>query len=163
MGGTGAGRLNVSLSGTRASTANGIITGLSSTSGLAIGMKAAGTGIGANAVINSIDSSTQVTLSVNNTATGTATVRFGIVDGATLGDTGGGQVQTLTTPQIPAHNHNFDSGGNNYFILKTSGGALGLTSGAVLANTAAAVQNAGGGQAHSNVQPTMVLNHIIKT
>lgn len=69
-------KLTDAQTGTRASTGNGIITGLTDTSQLVVGMEASGTGIGASAVISSIDSATQVTLSVNNTATGTATVTF---------------------------------------------------------------------------------------
>jgi hypothetical protein len=69
-------KLTDAQTGTRGSTGNAIITGLTDTSQLIVGMKASGTGIGSNAVINSIDSGTQVTLSVNNTATGTATVTF---------------------------------------------------------------------------------------
>src|SRR5690606_11242690 len=63
MGGSAASRLNIVLTGTKASTSNGVITGLSSTAALALGMKAFGTGIGAGAVISSIDSASQVTLS----------------------------------------------------------------------------------------------------
>ena len=42
MGGTAASRMSVTLTGTKASTSNGNITGLSSTAGLAVGMKAFG-------------------------------------------------------------------------------------------------------------------------
>lgn len=54
-------------------TANGgsgafTLTSLSSITGLAVGMTASGTGIAANAVIASIDSATQITLSKANTA-----------------------------------------------------------------------------------------------
>lgn len=63
-------------SGTRASTGNGIITGLSDTSQLCRGMKASGTGINASAEISTIDSATQVTLTTNSTSTGTDTITF---------------------------------------------------------------------------------------
>lgn len=69
-------KLTDAQTGTRASTSNGIITGLTDTSQLIVGMEASGTGIGVSAVINSIDSATQVTLSVNNTGTGTSSVTF---------------------------------------------------------------------------------------
>lgn len=156
MGGTGADRLTVTLTGTRASTANGIITGLSSTAGLSVGMRAVGGGIGTGAVINSIDSATQVTLSVNNSATGSGSIRFFLVDGATLGANGGGQVHKLTTPQMPSHTHNTGAtiSGRN---TSTGGGEVIVYSGSTYTGTAT-----GGDQAHPNVQPTLIANYIIK-
>lgn len=103
MGGTAANRLSITLTGTKASTSSGVITGLSSTSSLSVGMKAFGNGIGAAAAISSIDSGTQVTLSVNSSSTGSTSIRFAVVDGATLGDAGGSHIHTLATPQIPSH------------------------------------------------------------
>lgn len=59
-------------------TVNGspVIAGLTDTSQLLVGMAASGTGIGAAAVISSIDSANQVTLSANSTADGSVTVTF---------------------------------------------------------------------------------------
>lgn len=59
-------------------TTNGspTITGLIDTSQFVLGMKISGTGIGANAVILSIDSATQITSSVNSTANGTVGITF---------------------------------------------------------------------------------------
>jgi hypothetical protein len=59
-------------------TSNGskIITGLTDTSQFVVGMKASGTGVGAGAVINTIDSGTQVTLSVNSTAGASVSITF---------------------------------------------------------------------------------------
>jgi microcystin-dependent protein len=156
MGGAAAGRLSVTLTGTKASTANGSITGLSSTAGLAIGMRAFGTGIGTNAVISAITSGTAVTLSVNSTSTGAGTIRFAVVDGATLGAVGGDHVHQLATAQIPAHTHTQTAAailsGSQY--ANVGDGQLG---------SAGETSSTGGGQAHPNVQPTMVLNYIIKT
>lgn len=157
MGGTAAGVLTVTLTGTKASTSTGVITGLSSTSGLAVGMKATGTGIGTNAVISSIDSATQVTLSVNSTATGSGSIVFAVVDATTLGAVGGAHVHALTTPQIPAHTHGYGYTGNTLRTTSSGGSETTLISGSAL-NT----QSAGGGYAHPNVQPTMILNSIIK-
>jgi microcystin-dependent protein len=165
MGGSAANRLGVTISGTRASTSTGVITGLSSTAGLSIGMKASGTGIGTSAVISSIDSGTQVTLSVNSTATGTANIRFGVVDGATLGDAGGAQVHTLVTDQMPSHNHvqnNVDA----FPLIEGAGWSRGLDAGDAakpITRASKTSNSTGGGQAHANVQPTLVLNYIIKT
>jgi microcystin-dependent protein len=159
MGGTAAGRLSTTLTGTRASTANGIITGLSSTSGLCVGMAAFGTGVGTGAVIATIDSATQVTLSVVNAATGSGSIRFSIIDGNTLGAAGGSQVHKLTIEQIPSHTHtlasradrNTASGGSDNVPVQSAGNA-GFTSNA-----------RGGDQAHPNMQPTVVVNYIVKT
>jgi len=65
---------------------NGIISGLASTANLAPGMPVGGTGIGAAAVVSSIDSGSQIHVSVNSTSTGTSTVDVcpdGIGDGST--------------------------------------------------------------------------------
>lgn len=155
MGGAAASRTTVTLTGTKASTSSGVITGLSSTAGLSIGMQAFGTGIGAAAVISSIDSGTQVTLSVNSTSTGSVSIRFAVVDGATLGAAGGAHVYTLSTAQIPSHTHPLTNaagaGGNS----AAGGAGYGFPA---ASNTSAT----GGGQAHPTMPPVLVLNYIIK-
>lgn len=76
------------------------------------------------------------------------------VNGASLGASGGGQTHTLTTAQLPAHSHSGVVTGSG------AGGAnLGVGDAGILGSTA----NEGSGQAHPNVQPTIILNHIIKT
>jgi hypothetical protein len=57
-------------------TSDGIITGLASTSLLQAGMKVSGTGIGAGAVINSVDSATQITISVVPSIAATSNLTF---------------------------------------------------------------------------------------
>ena len=182
MGGAAAGVLNVTLTGTKASTSTGVITGLSSTAGLAVSMKAFGTGIGANAVISSIDSATQVTLSVNSTSTGSTSIRFGIVDAATLGAIGGAQTHALTTPQMPAHSHtgvtasagahthtnaptlgDTGSGGAQSAMAAGTNNTTNTTSSAGAHSHTLTIDTAGGGAAHPIMQPTIVLNWIIKT
>jgi microcystin-dependent protein len=78
------------------------------------------------------------------------------VDGATLGASGGAQTHTLTTGQLPAHNHAISTGdttpgGGTLVYRTTSGLATQFTS------------SVGSDQAHNNTQPTIVLNYIIKT
>jgi microcystin-dependent protein len=158
MGGTDASRLGVTLSGTTTAS-SAVVTGLSSTTALSIGMLAIGANIPAGATIASIDSATQVTLSTGTgVLAGTASIRFCILDSQTLGASGGIAVQTLTAPQIPSHTHT---------ITGTSASAVGAGAGNGIFNNSAnlpiTTNATGGGQAHPNVQPTLMLNKIIKT
>lgn len=102
-------------------------------------------------------------------------------DGATLGANGGAQSVTLTTEQLAAHTHDLDgttsSAGahtHSYVGLSGSVGSFGGdapsegvdTTGSAGEHThtlEGSVASAGGGQAHSNVQPTLIMNKIIRT
>lgn len=159
MGGTNAQRLTVVLNGTT-TAGSAVITGLSSTAGLSVGMSVIGSTIPAGRTIASIDSATQVTLNSGTSVTaGTATsLRFALVDGITLGAAGGDDVHTLTTPQMPSHTHTLTN------VTTTSSVGAGATTG--ILNTYGSGYNTtatGGGQAHPNVQPTLICNKIIKT
>ena len=55
---------------------NKVISGLTSTAGLFVGMSIGGNGVGAESVIATIDSSTQVTGTVNSTVTNTVNITF---------------------------------------------------------------------------------------
>jgi microcystin-dependent protein len=77
-----------------------------------------------------------------------------------MGKTGGSKTHTLTTSEIPAHAHAATAGG---FTLGGSSGAYSIQGGATYGfgyNTNTA--NAGGGGAHNNLQPYLVLRFIIK-
>jgi len=82
----------------------------------------------------------------------------GIV-GTTLGAAGGSQSHTLLTAEIPAHVHAV----NNW----TTGGGLSSTVAAREVDKLSAATedtlSTGGGGAHRNMQPSMMLNYIIKT
>lgn len=83
----------------------------------------------------------------------------GGLNGDTLGATGGAESHTLITAEIPAHSHPYDA-----ISLDTSANGSARPN---VKDTAAdrfpATNNTGGGGAHNNVQPTVILNYIIKT
>lgn len=95
---------------------------------------------------------------MGGTSANRLTDQSGGVDGDVLGDTGGAETHTLTVAQLAAHTHStYDlwaqHAGNPqspppYEVQDTTGGTTGST---------------GGDSAHNNVQPTIILNYIIKT
>jgi len=108
------------------------------------------------------------------------------ITGTTLGSAGGTETHTLTTAQMPTHTHTQDShshglsprsaggwdsgatqliinAGSQYWGLRSTnnngdGGTVTGTTGTTATN-----QNTGGGGAHLNTQPTIILNYLIKT
>jgi microcystin-dependent protein len=93
----------------------------------------------------------------------------------TLGATGGEQTVTLSSAQMPTHTHVQD--GHSHGVQRSNSAAtsVGTDASALYrpqANTGggyfdtqvstATNQNTGGGGAHSNTQPTLVLSYIIK-
>jgi microcystin-dependent protein len=93
------------------------------------------------------------------------------ITGTTLGATGGAETHTLTTAQMPSHTHTQDAHSHTIPIYVASNftGFIGSnghggvfrenvgTNGSIATN-----QNTGGGGAHNNTQPTIILNYIIK-
>lgn len=79
----------------------------------------------------------------------------GGINGDTFGAAGGAETHTLQTTEIPSHNHSIDTyssaGGGFIPAANASSGLVSRTTG-----------NTGGGGAHNNVQPTIILNKIIK-
>ncbi len=73
----------VTVAGTLASGSD-VVTGLSSTSGLAVGESVTGTGIPANTTIVSVDTSTQVTLNATATASASENLTFTSSAGASI-------------------------------------------------------------------------------
>jgi microcystin-dependent protein len=89
-----------------------------------------------------------------NRLTGTS----GGVDGDTLGASGGAETHVVTTAEMPAHTHSLTYGRKD-----VNGG--GGTDPSYLERTGytKTTASAGSGAAHNNVQPTLIMNYIIKT
>lgn len=118
---------------------------------------------------------------MNGTVAGRLTTAGSGVNGIALGASGGAQNVTLTEAQMPAHTHTVTGSTNTtgahthsytgaeFDLGGTGGGAtanpVDLTTGSAgshshtVSGTAAAT---GGGQAHNNVQPTLVCNKIMR-
>lgn len=117
------------------------------------------------------------------TAAGRLTTAGSGLNGTLLGAAGGTESVTLTEAQIPDHTHTFSattsSGGAHTHTVGVSdntepggstGGGTHLTAGSLTTSTNGAhthtvsgtTAGTGGGQAHRNVQPTIICNKIIR-
>jgi microcystin-dependent protein len=109
------------------------------------------------------------------------TDQSGGLNGDTLGDTGGSETHTLTEAQLASHTHAISSitiqgisspgsgtrSGLSFVPEGTGGTTVTGTTGATVGGTTfahtASLANTGSDSAHNNVQPTIILNYIIKT
>jgi len=93
------------------------------------------------------------------------TDQTGGLNGDTLGDTGGSETHTLTEAQLAAHTHGAGSYAAQYPAGGSSGGGQGNSSGFNTGTftVVGTSGSTGGDSAHNNVQPTIILNYIIKT
>mgnify|MGYP003136544525 CR=1 FL=1 len=87
------------------------------------------------------------------------TDQTGGLNGDTLGDTGGSETHTLSTAQMPAHTHTVTAHENPGGTGDSNGSEGGDSS----FDRTSTTSSTGGGGAHNNVQPTIILNYIIKT
>jgi microcystin-dependent protein len=100
----------------------------------------------------------------------------GGLNGDTLGATGGAETHTLTTAELAVHNHGITDPGHIHTTSTqvrgtglinqfggTGQGITPITPSTDSATTGVTVDNAGSGNAHNNVQPTIILNYIIRT
>lgn len=92
------------------------------------------------------------------------------VDGDALGGAGGLESTTLTIAQMPAHDHGGSTGSagaHTDAITAGSNAAAGsdrlVPASNSTPNHTHTISSQGGGGAHNNVQPTLILNYIIKT
>lgn len=85
------------------------------------------------------------------------TNQSGGLEGDNLGATGGHETHQLTEAELPSHDHNIN--------LKRSdqGGSNGSSNILITGGLNYPTELAGSDQAHNNVQPTIILNYIIKT
>lgn len=88
------------------------------------------------------------------------TNQTGGLDGDTLGATGGAETHTLTEAQLPAHSHgNVVTNVSATFKTNTGDGGASVVQ---TISQSKATTSTGSGDAHNNVQPTIILNYIIK-
>jgi len=82
----------------------------------------------------------------------------------TIGKTGGAKTHTLTEAEMPSHNHAIKSQSGNYpsTDFTDKGFERSGTSNYELNNTTN-IANAGGGQAHNNIQPYIVVYRYRRT
>lgn len=83
------------------------------------------------------------------------------ITGTTLGAAGGTQTHTLATSEMPAHTHPPLTGGHAFMVTQST--VPSQAAGASVSPNAldATTGSTGGGGAHQNTQPTLILNRII--
>ena len=77
------------------------------------------------------------------------------INGTALGNTGGDDVHQLVVSEMPAHDH-----GGTASQVKVAGSTLSIAASGTF--NFGALPSEGGDGAHNNVQPTIILNYIIK-
>ena len=80
-----------------------------------------------------------------------------------LNEKSGSKTHTLTTSEIPSHDHAISATQNTNTTVTGGGNRLSTLSNGTSGNNDATSASTGGGQSHNNLQPYIVLNYIIKT
>lgn len=100
---------------------------------------------------------------MGSTSANRLTNQSGGLNGDTLGATGGSETHTLTEAQLPAHSHSLGTNGRVQ-VGNDNGTAY---SGKWVSGSGSTItystEDTGSDTAHNNVQPTIILNYIIKT
>lgn len=111
---------------------------------------------------------------MGGTSANRLTNQSGGLNGDMLGATGGSETHTLTTAELAVHSHGITDPGHSHTTnarRETSTGAVFVSQGGddsfaaatVDSNTTGiTVNNAGSGNAHNNVQPTIIVNYILR-
>lgn len=98
----------------------------------------------------------------------------GVPNGAVLGAVGGTQDHTLTTAQLASHSHGVTDPGHTHQYtqiyragFEANGNGVGISASSQTANTTSSatgisIQSSGSGNAHNNVQPTIITNKLIR-
>lgn len=98
--------------------------------------------------------------SMGGTAAGRLTGVTGSARGTTLGAAGGEEAHLLSQAEMPSHTHTL----NNYNVVTYTGAAgTNIPGGTGYVGQNLVTDAIGGGGAHNNVQPSIVLNYLIKT
>jgi microcystin-dependent protein len=114
---------------------------------------------------------------MGGTSANRLTNQSGGLDGDTLGDTGGSETHTLIDAELSSHTHTASltvTGSVTNVGMASTGGALthnvtdsagdeAATVASVTGTASGTTAVTGGDGAHNNVQPTIILNYIIKT
>lgn len=112
---------------------------------------------------------------------GTAAGRISnIMTGTLLGNNGGAERHTLSVSELPSHSHGVNDPGHSHgfdtsinwggatFVTIVGGGGAAVPSSAGIidianATTGISIQSTGSSGPHTNLQPTLIVNKIIKT
>jgi microcystin-dependent protein len=103
---------------------------------------------------------------------GSSAARLNTIASTTLGTAGGSQTHTLTTAQLAAHSHTVTDPGHFHAGVQFGGSSgtrltegLGpfTTTSTGSKTTGITIANAGSGEAHNNIQPTIICNKIIRS
>ena len=84
------------------------------------------------------------------------TDQTGGLDGDVLGKTGGEEAHVLSTTSMPAHTHTVTAVGSGSLVVTNTSGS------SAAGSSSLTTSSVGSGSAHNNVQPTIILNYIIK-
>ena len=99
------------------------------------------------------------------------TDQSGGLNGDTLGGTGGSETHTLTTAQLASHTHSFSDTDsitamtflNDGLGVNRGGSGQSSSSNSISVSISGTTGSKGSGNAHNNVQPTVILQYIIRT